>query len=122
MAASPNVAGTAIFRRNGVQFSARGSMNVQPLPEEFTGGRNLDGTLFYTVKPVPAYVEMELQDTADLDENSLSSSTFDYITVELRNSKVYGFSNAHLTGSVTNNVEQGTIKCRFDGDCIVIAG
>jgi hypothetical protein len=122
MAATPNVAGTAIFRRNGVSYSVRGSMNVQSLSEEWTAGRNLDSTLYFTVKPVPSYVDMELQDLGDLNEQSLSTDSFDYLTIELRNGKVYGFSSAHITGGVQNNGEQGTIKCRFDGDCIVIAG
>lgn len=117
MAATTAGAGTAIFRINGTQTQVRGSVTIMPLTQEATAGRNVDGSLYFTVKPVPSYIELEAQDTGGTSLQSFEGFVDEYITVELFNGKVYGLSNAVFTGGLTLNAMEGTYKARFDGDC-----
>ena len=117
MASTISGSGTAIFRLNGVTYSTRGNVTIQPLSEEVTAGRNLDGASYFTVKPVPSTVEVELQDTGALSIQMLQGIRgSDYLTVELLNGKVYGASALVFTGLPSLNVTDGTIKAAFAGD------
>lgn len=118
MAAVIAGAGTAVLRINGTQYQARGNVTIMPLSQEVTAGRNIDGTMYYTVKPVPSTLEVDVQDSGGLSVQSFQGFVNEYITVELLSGKVFGFSNALFTGSASLDVAEGKFKASFAGDCL----
>lgn len=95
---------------NGVQWSARSSVTVEPLNFERTVGSNQDGTIFTTTKPVPASAEIVLSDSCGLDINTIMACPLD-VTIELTQvRRRYLFTKGVVVGRPKIDTETGAIS------------
>ncbi|MFG6500147.1 phage tail tube protein [Sulfitobacter sp. 1A15106] len=100
--------GTVRLTVNGTVYAVRGSVTINPTAEERTEGANLDGSPYYTSKPVVPSVEMTLSDQVGLDIGALSGTACGDATIDLDEvERTYIVVNATVVGRASLNPESG---------------
>ena len=113
--AAIRVAGTCFVKRDGVQYSLKGSLTIQPLSVERTGVTGMDGIHGYSETPVVPFIELEVTKTPDLSVKAFEGVTDSTITAELADGTVYVLRNAWFSGQLSVDGGEGKVKLKFEG-------
>ena len=108
--------GSLQFSIDGTPYSVRGMFKIQPASKENTAGRNLDGTAFFTTKPIESTMEFDLSDAGNLPVKAFQSMTNETLYAVLSNGKVYVMTGAVFVGTPDVDVVEGKISGKFSGD------
>ena len=108
------IAGTLVFRQNGVQYRAKGSFEYNlglPKNEPIIGQ---DGVHGFKAVPQPAYIAGEITDDGNINVKQLVTGEGLTVTLELLSGKAVVLTEAVFTEEGTVTTEEGTIAVRFD--------
>lgn len=101
--------GRASLAINGVSVSPR-SVTVTPTQFERTVASNQDGTIYTTMKPMPAEADVNISDSCGLDVNALMGCPVD-VTIDLWDvRRRYLFTKGVIVGRPKINTETGEIS------------
>lgn len=112
MAIGP-VGGVAYLKLNGMQYSLRGELMIQPNTTQNEWDANVDNTPYFTQKPVVPYMQMKIGDSGGLSVQQLQAVQGITITAELNNGKVYTLQQAASWGDFTLDAIKGDITGKF---------
>jgi hypothetical protein len=109
--------GTIAFKIDGVQYRAKGSFKYglgKPTRESIIGA---DGPHGFKETHVAPFIEGEITDGSDLNDETLANVSDATITLELANGKVVALRNAFSCNpdGYSAETEEGNIGVRFEG-------
>lgn len=109
------VAGVAYIKADGNQFTVKSGVEapISQVTREAVMG--LAGVGGYKETAQEPYVKFTSVFTADLNIQTITTSTNMTVTVEFANGYVYTLSGAYLRGEPTGNGEEGTLELEFSG-------
>jgi hypothetical protein len=113
--AAIRVAGTAFFKIDGLQYSLKGALSIQPLSEERAAVTGMDGIHGYSETPIVPFISVELTKTPGLSMAAIGAVTNSTITAECADQTVYALRNAWFAGQSEVNGGEGTVTLRFEG-------
>ena len=93
----------------GQNYSARGEFTIRPTTRERDGGSNEDGSIWSTVKRVPAEAEGSL-DACGIDLEDLWKNCSVTVTFHLNNGDIYTFRNSRIMGRPELNTGTGEVS------------
>lgn len=117
-----NAGGSLQFQINGTPYSVRGNFKIQPLAFENTAGRNMDGTVYFTTKPVESTMECDLSDGPSVPLKGFQSLTGATLYAVLSSGKTYVMTNAIYVGTPDLDVGEGKFTVKFSGDVEEVVG
>lgn len=109
------VGGIIFLKANGEQFRVKGGFTYdlgQPKRDAVMGH---DGPHGYKEVPKVPYIEGEITDGQDVDQEQLQNITDATITLELANGKVVALREGWYAGDGTTGTEEGNTSVRFEG-------
>ncbi len=109
------IAGVCFFKRDGVQYSLRGSFSVEPLSFTKEGIAGVDGVHGYKETAKVPSIEGEITDRGLLSIKDLEDVRDSTITAELANGKVYVLRNAWFAGDAKLDAVDGKVTVKFEG-------
>lgn len=112
MAIGP-VGGVAYFKANGMQYTLRGELMIQPNSTQNEWDVNADNTTYFTQKPLVPFMQMKIGDSGGLSIQQLAALQGITITAELLNGKVYTLQGASPWGDFTLDAIKGEITGKF---------
>jgi hypothetical protein len=115
MAAAIRVSGTAFFKVDGVSYSLRGTLTVQPLSLEREAVVGMDGIHGYAERSIVPFITVELTKTPELNMTAIGAITNSTITAEFSDDTTYALRNAWFAGQSEVNGGEGTVTLRFEG-------
>lgn len=107
--------GVAYLKVDGLQYTLRGQLKIQPNTIESDWIANQDGTVTYMDKSVVPYMEMTLSDTGGLSLQQLSQIRNATVLAQLVNGKMYTLQQAGFWGAAEDDTEKGEVKAKFGG-------
>jgi hypothetical protein len=113
--AAIRVAGTAFFKIDGVSYSLKGALSVQPLSEEREAVVGMDGIHGYAERSIVPFISVELTKDPTLRMAAIGTMTNNTITAECADGTVYALRNAWFAGQSEVNGGEGTVTLRFEG-------
>src|ERR1043166_329387 len=109
------IGGTIIFRRNGAQYSARGSFKYSPFLFEKTGVAGQDEPHGFTEKPRLPSIEGDISDIGAVSVSDLQNADDAVWTLELANGKVIVLTGGWVSGSPDVETEDGKFSIKLEG-------
>lgn len=109
------VAGVAYVKRDGIQYSLKGTLTIQPLDEQKEGVVGLDGPHGFKATAVLPYISAQVTKTPDLSLRALQGVTNSTITAECADGTVYVLSNAFFSGLAELDAGEGQVTLKFEG-------
>lgn len=109
--------GIIFFKIDGVQLQAKGSFTYSLGKENRTAIVGADGVHGYKALPIAPFIEGEITDSADIDDDTIANVKDATVTLELANGKVIMLRNAWSVNpdGYSGQTEEGNIGVRFEG-------
>ena len=117
-----NAGGSLQLQINGTPYSVRGNFKLQPLAFQNDAGRNMDGSIYFTSKPVESTMECDLSDAGNLPLKAFQSLTGATLYAALSNGKTYVMTDAVFIGTPDLDVSQGQFTVKFAGNIEEVVG
>ena len=107
--------GTLFVKADGLVLEVIGNWTCNdgvPKKETLAGADQIHG---YKEMPVPAYIEGEIRDSADLDIKAIKELEDATITAEMANGKTFVLRNAWYAADGDLGTEEANLQFRFEG-------
>lgn len=105
-----NAGGRVSLSLNGRNVTLRGKVTVKPTTVEKEPGSNTDGSLYVTVKPVPAEAEITLSDRCGLRLDDIMGCHVDATIKLIDMNRTYLYTRATVVGRPSIDTETGEIS------------
>lgn len=109
------VAGACFVKRDGVQYSVRGSLNIDPLSVVREPMVGMDGPHGYKETPKMPSISVSVTKNEELSLTAFRNVTGSTITAEVADGTVYVLSDAFQSGDLQLNADDGTVTLTFHG-------
>lgn len=113
--AQVRVAGVAYVKRDGVQYSLKGTLTIQPNETQKESVVGQDGVHGYKESFVAPSISAQVTKTPDLSLKALEGVTNSTITAECADGTTYVLSNAFFSGLAELDAGEGQVTIKFEG-------